>query len=195
MSGTEEAVEVLRDGGVVLYPTETVYGLGADALSSDAVERVFEIKERRRSKPVSVAFGDTETVREYTTPSDGAVSMIEDLLPGPVTVLVPKTDTIPDVVTAGSEVVGIRIPDHDVALEIVDEFGPITSTSANISGEPSAAGFEDVDPRILERVDAAVDGGRAKYELGSTVVDTRDWGIVREGAMCDEVEDWIESNV
>ncbi len=195
MSATDEAVEALRDGGVILYPTETVYGLGADALDPNAVEQVFEIKERPRSKPVSVAFGDFETVKEYTKPSDDAVSMIEDLLPGPVTVLVPKTDSIPDVLTAGSEVVGVRIPDHDVALEITREFGPITSTSANISGKPSSATLEDVDPKILERVDASLDGGRARYELGSTVVDTRDWGIVREGAMCDEVEDWIESNV
>ncbi|WP_336336321.1 L-threonylcarbamoyladenylate synthase [Haloarcula brevis] len=192
MATVDEAAAAVRAGELVVYPTETVYGLGADALSGAAVERVFEAKGRDRDKPVSMAVPDVETAREYTRPSDRELAFMREFLPGPVTVVVERRDAVPDVLVAGRDRVGVRVPDHALALELLAETGPLTATSANISGSPSARTVDDLDA-IRERAAVVLDAGETDGGTGSTVVDVAAGTIHRRGARADAVESWLEA--
>lgn len=184
-----DAVAAIRRGDTVVYPTETVYGLGADALDPDAIERVFEAKGRARDKPLSMAVPEFPAATEYTRPSERERRFCERFLPGPVTVLLDRTDRIPDVLVAGGDRVGIRVPDHDIARDLARRTGPITATSANRSGRPSARRCADIDSAIRERA-TVVDGGETPG-TESTVVDVSADRIVRRGALADEIESWL----
>ena len=186
------AVAALRRGDLVVYPTETVYGLGADALDAAAVERVFAAKGRPREKPVSMALPAVEAVAEYTRPSDRELAFCERFLPGPVTVLLERTDRVPDVLVAGGDRVGVRVPDHDLSRALARRVGPVTATSANRSGEPSARRVDDVDPAIRERAVVVDTGGTSGGE--STVVDPAAGEIHRRGPLADEIETWLRSH-
>ncbi|MDY6779127.1 MAG: L-threonylcarbamoyladenylate synthase [Halobacteria archaeon] len=191
-SAVESAVDTLEAGGLVVYPTETVYGLGADALSDEAIRRVYEAKTRPRDKPLSLALPSVSSADDVATFGSTAEEFMRRFLPGPVTPVLPKRDTVPDSLTSGSPTVGVRIPDDAVARRIAEEFGPLTSTSANVSGRGSARTADDVDEEILEEADLVVDSGGTEYGVGSTVVDVETWEVVREGALADDVVDWIE---
>jgi len=190
MATVDDAVTAVRDGALVIYPTETVYGLGADALDATAVERVFDAKGRERDKPVSMAVPDVETAREYTRVSERELAFMREFLPGPVTVVVERRDAVPDVLVAGRDRVGVRIPDHDLALELLGETGPLTATSANISGNPSARSVAELDA-IRERAAVVLDAGETGGGTGSTVVDVESGTIHRRGARADAVESWL----
>ncbi len=183
------AVAAIRRGDLVVYPTETVYGLGANALDPEAVERVFEAKGRSREKPLSMALPELSAAAEYTRMSDRERAFCERFLPGPVTVLVERTDRVPDVLVDGRTRVGIRVPDHALARELARRTGPITATSANRSGEPSARRVEEIDPAIRESA-VVLDGGETSGGE-STVVDVSDGRIVRRGELADEIEAWL----
>ncbi|WP_324755934.1 L-threonylcarbamoyladenylate synthase [Haloarcula montana] len=189
MSEIETAAAAIRDGELVVYPTETVYGLAADALDPDAVERVFEAKGRARDKPVSLAVPDVEAAREYARLTDRELAFIREFLPGPVTVVVERREVVPDVLVDGGERVGIRIPDHPVALNLLDAVAPLTATSANVSGNPSATSAKELDA-IRERAATVLDGGETGG-TGSTVVDVETGTIHRRGARADAVEAWL----
>ncbi|MGB9951918.1 MULTISPECIES: L-threonylcarbamoyladenylate synthase [unclassified Haloarcula] len=191
MTTVDDAAAAVRDGELVIYPTETVYGLGADALDAAAVERVFEAKGRERDKPVSMAVPDIESAREYTDLSERELAFMREFLPGPVTVVVKRRDAVPDVLVAGRDRVGVRIPDHDLALELLAETGPLTATSANISGNPSARTVGDLDA-IRERAAVVLDAGETDGGTGSTVVNVASRTIHRRGARADAVESWLD---
>jgi L-threonylcarbamoyladenylate synthase len=169
------AAHAIKAGKVVAYPTETVYGVGALALQESTVRKVIVLK-RMVSKPISLAvscFDMLETVAHINDPP-----LLRALLPGPVTVLLRKKEIVPDVLTAGANLVGIRFPSHTVACELIESVGaPITSTSANLTGAPPAMRAEDV----TMEVDCVLEGGKAT--LGpSTVVDLVNHKVVRRGA-------------
>jgi L-threonylcarbamoyladenylate synthase len=187
----DEAAAAIRSGGLVVYPTETVYGLGADALNPDAVEAVFDAKQRPRNKPLSFAFPDWEAALDYVEVDETERAFMREFLPGPVTVVCEKTDDVPDALTAGSDRVGVRVPDHEVALALCERVAPVTATSANISGTPSVTDPADLDPEFVERVDAVVDAGETPGGTGSTVVDVASGDILREGAVGDTVREWL----
>ena len=186
----ERAARAIEAGELVVYPTETVYGLGADALDIEAVESVFEAKGRGRSDPLSMAVADLATVREYTRPTERERAFIEAFLPGPVTVVLERKPMVPDVLTAGSERVGIRVPDHEVALELARQAGPITATSANVSGTGSARSVEELDEAIQDATAVVLDSGETPGG-GSTVVDLENDEIHRRGARADEIDAWL----
>jgi L-threonylcarbamoyladenylate synthase len=186
----DDAAAAIRDGELVVYPTETVYGLAADATDPDAIERVFEAKGRTRVKPVSLAVPDVETALDYTRPTDREERFIRKFLPGPVTVVVERREAVPDVLTDGAPKVGIRIPDHLVALALLEAAGPVTATSANVSGNPSATSVADLDA-ITEEAAVVLDGGETGG-TGSTVVDVEAGTIHRRGANADAVERWLD---
>jgi L-threonylcarbamoyladenylate synthase len=188
-----DALDALRDGDLVVYPTETVYGLGADALDFAAVERVFEAKGRSRDDPVSLAVPSVQAALEYTDPTDRELAFMRAFLPGPVTVVVERRDVVPDALTAGRDRVGVRVPDHDVALALLAEFAPITATSANVSGRPSARAVSELDVEIREAAAVVLDGGTTGG-TGSTVVDVQAGEIHRRGDLADEIADWLGSN-
>ena len=189
MTDLDAAVDAIRDGDLVVYPTETVYGLGADALDPAAVERVFEAKGRSRDDPVSLGVPDIDAALEYTEPTAAERAFMHEFLPGPVTVLVDRRDVVPDVLTAGHEQVGVRVPDHELALELLERVAPITATSANVSGQPSARSVAELDA-ITDSAAVVLDGGETGT-TGSTVVDVAAGEIYRRGANVDAVERWL----
>ena len=184
-----DAVAALRRGDLVVYPTETVYGLGADALDPEAVERVFEAKGRSRRNPVSMAVPELAAAADYTRMAERERRFCERFLPAPVTVLVERTDRVPDILVDGGDRVGIRIPDHDLARTLARRTGPITATSANRSGEPSARRVDEVDATIRNQA-TVLDGGETPG-TESTVVDVSTGRIVRRGELVGEIEAWL----
>ncbi|QIO21436.1 L-threonylcarbamoyladenylate synthase [Haloarcula sp. JP-L23] len=186
----EAAAAAIRDGDLVVYPTETVYGLAADASDSGAVERVFEAKGRARDKPVSMAVPDVDTALEYTRPTEREERFMREFLPGPVTVVVARREAVPDVLTAGESRVGVRVPDHPVALALLERVAPLTATSANVSGNPSARTVEELDA-IRDEAAVVLDAGETPGGTGSTVVDVSAGTIHRRGARADAVETWL----
>ena len=189
MDPIDMAVRVLSRDGLVVYPTETVYGLGADALSEDAVMRVYEAKNRPVSKPISVAVSDMEMLDAVAVVDDAARAFIERFLPGPVTVVIPAKSCLPEILTGGTGLIGVRWPDHEIALAIISRLDtPITSTSANIS--------DDIPPTRPEEVsvphDYLVDGGELPG-TPSTVVDLTARRILRKGAEWEAVEAFLET--
>ncbi|MEF8777952.1 MAG: L-threonylcarbamoyladenylate synthase [Natronomonas sp.] len=187
-----DAVAAIRRGDLVVYPTETVYGLGADALDAEAVERVFEAKGRPRDRPISLAIPELSAAADYARLSDRERSFCERFLPGPVTVLLERTDRVPDVLVSGRDRVGVRVPDHDTARALARRTGPITATSANRSGEESARRVEAIDPSIRDRA-VVIDGGETPG-TESTVVDVSRDEIVRRGALAEEIDTWLAAN-
>jgi L-threonylcarbamoyladenylate synthase len=187
-----DAVAAIRRGDLVVYPTETVYGLGADALDAEAVERVFEAKKRPRDRPLSLAVPELSVAADYARLDDRERSFCERFLPGPVTVLLERTDRVPDVLVSGRDRVGVRVPDHDIARALTRRTGPITATSANRSGEESARRVEAIDPSIRDRA-VVIDGGETPG-TESTVVDVSRDEIVRRGALAEEIDAWLAAD-
>jgi L-threonylcarbamoyladenylate synthase len=189
----DRAAAAIRDGDLVVYPTETVYGLGADAFDAAAVERVFETKDRDGDQPVSLAVPTVEAAMAYTTPTDRESRFVDEFLPGPVTVVVERTDAVPDVLTAGRDRVGVRVPDHDLALELLERVAPITATSANVSGTGSVRELDELGAQVREAAAVLLDGGRTPGG-GSTVVDVAAGEVIRRGAQADAVESWLAAD-
>jgi L-threonylcarbamoyladenylate synthase len=188
------AGEAIRNGDLVVYPTETVYGLGADALDADAVDRVFAAKGRDRSKPLSMGVPSVAAAREHVDAPPDVVAFMEAFLPGPVTVLCDRRDHVPDALVAGEPRVGIRVPDHDLALAFLDAAEtPVTATSANRSGHPSVRHPDDLPPDFRAAVSFVLDGGRTDG-AESTVVDPSTGEIHRRGALAGAVEAWLDEH-
>jgi L-threonylcarbamoyladenylate synthase len=187
----ERAGEAIREGGLVVYPTDTVYGLGADALDPDAVERVFEAKGRARDRPLSLGVPDVDAALEYARPTDREERFMREFLPGPVTVVVERRESVPDALTAGSDRVGIRIPDHDVALAFYRSADrPVTATSANRSGEGSARRVTGIDRSVREAA-VVLDAGETPGTESTVVDPSLDDPVIREGSEADAVRAWL----
>jgi L-threonylcarbamoyladenylate synthase len=182
-----EAAATLRAGGLVAFPTETVYGLGADATSEAAVRRIFAAKGRPATNPLIVHVADLEAARRYTTGwGDAAQTLAAAWWPGPLTLVLPKSPDIPDLVTAGRGTVGVRVPDHPLALELLRAFGgPVAAPSANRSNHVSPTTAQHVRDELGDAVDLVLDGGPCTVGIESTVLDlSRDRPrILRPGAV------------
>ncbi|MCS7094370.1 MAG: L-threonylcarbamoyladenylate synthase [Thaumarchaeota archaeon] len=169
----EEAARVIRSGGLVAFPTETVYGLGADALNPDAVMRVFRVKGRPPDNPLIVHVADPESI--YLLASE--VPRVADLLierfwPGPLTLVLKRTEVVPPVTSAGLDTVAVRMPDHRVPLELIRSAGtPIAAPSANKSGSPSPTTADHVMMDLEGVVELVLDGGPTEIGVESTVLD------------------------
>ena len=186
------AVDYLRDGQVIAYPTETIYGLGADVLDRKAVKRIYDIKARDYGLPISILIDDLSMLREVVSEvSDRALLLIRRFWPGALTILFPASDAIPKGLVTNTGRVGVRISSHPVAAAIVKEFGrPITTTSANLSGFPPSLSVKHVNKYFASKLPCIVDGGECEPSKGSTVVDIgrETMRIVRDGSIpADEV--------
>jgi L-threonylcarbamoyladenylate synthase len=183
----ERGVSILREGGVVAFPTDTVYGLGASIDMPRAVERVYEVKERPLSMALPLLLADTSQIAGVA----GQVSplawlLIDNLLPGALTLVLPRSGSVPDIVTAGGATVAVRIPAHPVPVALILGVGtPIVGTSANVSGRPSPLTADEVRSQFGDRIDFIIDGGRCPGGRESTIVDvTGETPVVlREGAV------------
>lgn len=188
------AATAIADGELVVYPTETVYGLGADALNAAAVERAFDAKARDRSNPLSMGVPSVAAAHGHVDATEREDAFMQAFLPGPVTVLCEREPHVPDVLVAGGDRVGVRVPAHDLARAFFGAAGtPVTATSANVSGAPSVRHPDDLDPEFLDAVDVVLDGGRTDG-TESTVVDPSTGEVVREGALAGAIEAWLDEH-
>ncbi len=193
MTGVDDAVEAIADGQLVIYPTETVYGLGGDALNPGAVERVFNAKDRPRSNPIALAVPSIEAAFEYVEADSQTVSFMREFLPGPVTVIVPKKGLVPNALTGGHETVGVRVPDCKLAQELLEQTPPLTATSANVSGREPVRTVMALDPTIKRSTTVILDGGETPGG-SSTVVDVSAGRIHRHGRQAAAVEKWLSDH-
>ena len=165
-----KAINVLADGGVVLYPTDTVYGLGANIFDKKAVKRVFEIKKRSYLKPLSILVKDVETIDLVAKISMGQKNTIMEYLPGPYTFILDKRSIVPRIITSGTSYVGVRVPGNGLARRIAGIF-PITTTSANISDDEVLTNPPDILDQLDCDVDLVIDVGDLGPAKSSTIVD------------------------
>jgi len=168
-----EAAEIIKGGGLAAFPTETVYGLGADALNPLACARIFSVKNRPRFDPLIVHIADSSQFADLCA-SVGALAteLARNFWPGPLTLVLPKTDIVPDIVTAGMATVAVRQPASRVALQLLEKAGtPIAAPSANPFGHISPTTAEHVRDQLGERVDIILDGGRCPVGVESSILD------------------------
>ena len=177
------ALEILLSGGLVAFPTDTVYGVGAIAFDGQAIESIYVAKDRPMEKAIPVLISDKEDLAKVAMEIPVlAVRLIERFWPGPLTVLVPKRPTLPEAISATSTV-GVRVPNHDVARALLRLAGPMAVTSANISGQPSPTSAGQVLAQLGGRIAMIIDGGETPGGIPSTLVDCTgdEIQILREG--------------
>lgn len=181
-----EASEIILAGGTVVFPTETVYGLGGNALLADAAKKIYTAKGRPSDNPLIIHVEDPKDAEKYAFVSDIYYRLAEAFMPGPLTVIMPKRDCIPLSVTGGLDTVAVRCPSHPVARALIKKCGvPIAAPSANISGRPSPTSAKYVEEDMLGRVDMIIDGGECEIGLESTIVkvDGERLTLLRPGAI------------
>ncbi len=167
----QNAADILRAGGLVVMPTETVYGLGGDATNADAASKIYKAKGRPSNNPLIIHIAEPRDAEDYCRTSPLYYKLAEAFMPGPLTVIMPKKDTVPFSVTGGLDSVAVRCPSHVVASELIRLFGkPIAAPSANVSGRPSPTCAEYVIEDLSGRVDMIIDGGECEIGLESTIV-------------------------
>lgn len=173
MDTIAQAIRILRQGGLIAFPTETVYGLGADATNPAAVARIFHAKGRPSTNPIIVHVADEQTARRYAAQwPEKAEQLARKFWPGPLTLVVQRSSSLAPQVSAGRETVGLRAPDHPLALELLRQFdGPIAAPSANRSTHVSPTTAQHVLEELGSRVDLILDGGPCKVGIESTVLD------------------------
>lgn len=171
----ETAADVIRRGGLVAFPTETVYGLGANALDTKAVARIFEVKQRPWASPLILHVADENMARSMAAEWPQLAEMLTNRFwPGPLTIIVKKAEIVPDIATAGLETVGIRMPSHPIALDLIRRVSlPVAAPSANRFGEVSPTTAEHVRAGLGDLVDVILDGGPTEVGIESTVVSLR----------------------
>jgi L-threonylcarbamoyladenylate synthase len=194
------AVDVLRAGGLVAFPTETVYGLGADASSVDAVHRLFAVKRRPPDHPVIVHLGDAAQLGDWArVVPEAAARLAAACWPGPLTVIVPRAARVAEAVTGGLDTVGLRVPDQPLALELLRAFGGgVAAPSANRFGRVSPTTAADVRADLGDDVDVVLDGGPCRVGVESTIVDCSGDrpAIVRLGGVTrDRIEELLDVDV
>jgi L-threonylcarbamoyladenylate synthase len=193
-----EAVAIFKSGGVVAFPTDTVYSLGCDYRNREAVFRIYEVKGRPSRKALPILLGGIGQIDGVALDfPDVAWKLAAKFWPGALTLVLKKRPSVPDFITAGSDTVAVRVPAHPVALALVKGLGaPIVGTSANLSGQPSALNAEEVRASLGNRVDMVVDGGRVPGGKESTIIDVSGEKpvILREGAISRaELERFIQT--
>ncbi|MBA1334089.1 MAG: Threonylcarbamoyl-AMP synthase [Firmicutes bacterium] len=173
MDIVRKAGTLLREGKLVVFPTETVYGLGANGLDEQAVKRIFEAKGRPSDNPLILHISSTGQMdRLVTRVPERAVKLMERFWPGPMTLVLEKSPLVPGAVTAGLDTVAIRMPDHPVAKAVIEHAGvPVAAPSANLSGKPSPTSARHVVEDLMGRVDMIIDSGDVSIGVESTVVD------------------------
>jgi tRNA threonylcarbamoyl adenosine modification protein (Sua5/YciO/YrdC/YwlC family) len=178
-----DAIQVLREGGVIAYPTDTIYGIGCDLHNKDAIEKIYQIKKMPRRKPLSFICEDLTHIGEYARVSNMAYRLMKRLIPGPYTFILPATHKVPRLLLTKQRTVGIRVPDNKICHELVSNLGnPIISTSISIDEDEPIVDPWQIYEEYRSVLDAVIDGGILATEL-STVVDLtgKEPVILREG--------------
>jgi L-threonylcarbamoyladenylate synthase len=186
----EAGVAVLKRGGIVAYPTDTVYGLGAAANNEDAVKRIYRVKKRSANMAFPLLLANISQIGDVAVNVPPlAWFLAAKFLPGALTIVLYRSNRVSDAVTGGSDKVGVRVPAHPVPIALIKGAGaPLIGTSANLSGQPSALSVEEVEKQISQGIDLIIDGGRAPGGVESTVIDVtlKSPLILRLGAISKE---------
>ena len=189
-SKLKEPAQIIRNGGIVVFPTETVYGIGTNGLNENSIKRLYEVKQRPLNKPISLLVNSIEMIEQITQNiSELEYKLIKKFMPGPFTIILKKKDIIPNILTANGDTVGIRMPENKTALKLIEYAGvPIATPSANISGKPSGTDLEIIMKDFRENVDYFIDGGKSEIGVASTIVQVIDGKphILREGSILKE---------
>ncbi len=183
----QETIAILKSGGIIAYPTETFYGLGADACNETALERIFSAKGRDYRNPIPVIIEDRGSLSKWVLNiPDTAAALMDRFWPGPLTLVFQASAAVAARVSAGTGKIGIRVSSSRIASELAGSLAcPLTATSANLSGHPECTRSEEVYRQLKDRIDAIVEGGPAQGGKGSTIVDVT-YGpvkVLREGAV------------
>lgn len=183
----EKAGELIKQGKIVIFPTETVYGIGTNGLDENAVRKLYEVKKRPLNKPISLLVSNMEMVNLIAKDiTETEYKIMKNFFPGPLTIILKKKKNVPDIVTAGQDTVGVRMPRGDVARKLVElSRVPIAAPSANISGEPSGTNLQEIMKHFEGKVDYCIDGGNSELGLASTIVQVIDDRpmILRQGSI------------
>lgn len=182
--------KIIKNGGIVVFPTETVYGIGVNGLDKQAIEKLYKIKKRPTDKPISLLVSDMQMI-EYLAKdiSDIEYRIMRAFFPGPLTIILKKKEIIPDILTANKDTVGIRMPSDKVAQKLIEYVkSPIATTSANISGNLSGIEIKDIINDFGQNVDYYIDSGKSKIGTGSTIVEVINGipHILRKGSITEE---------
>ena len=184
------AGEIIKNGGLVLFPTETVYGLGANGLDENAVKKIYKAKGREQDNPLILHVSNFDMVSKIAKNiSDIEYTLMKTFWPGPFTIILDRTEIVPDIVTAGLDTVGVRMPSGIIANKLISYADvPIAAPSANVSGRPSGTNISDIFEELSDKVDYIVDGGECEVGLESTVVRVVDGvpNILRPGKISPE---------
>lgn len=195
----KEAAEIIRLGGLVLFPTETVYGLGANGLDENAVKNIFKAKGRSSDNPLILHISDFNMLNDIVENiSDVEYKLMKEFWPGPFTIILNRKPVVPNIVTANLDTVGIRMPSNEIANKLISYSGlPIAAPSANISGKPSGTNISDIFDELSDKVDCIIDGGNTLVGLESTVVRVIDGipTILRPGKITSEDIKRVVGNV
>ena len=183
----KETIEVIKMGGIIIAPTDTVYGLISDALNEKAVEKIYEIKKRKKSNPCSILVSNKDMLKKVVKKvSLEEEKIIDKFFPGAITLIFEKNEQIPDIVTSGLNTVGIRMPNDKFLLKVIELLGsPIVATSLNLAGEETKTNLDNISKEILNNVDYVIDNGNTKIGVASTVakIDGKKVEILREGTI------------
>lgn len=165
-------VKLIRNGEIIIFPTETVYGIGANALNKKAVSKIFKAKGRPQDNPLIVHISEKADIKKIVKNVNKIEQiLIDNFMPGPFTLILDKKENIPDIVSAGLSTIGVRMPDNEIAQKIIKASGvPIVAPSANISGKPSGTNIQDIKKELENKVSAIIDGGQTNIGIESTVV-------------------------
>ncbi len=181
----QKAAKVLEKGGIIVYPTDTAYGIGVNALNEVAIRKLYEIKGRDFSKPTHIVVHDWEMIEELCVVNKQAKKLYDAFLPGPLTLILPKKDSVPSILVANGSTLGVRVPNSPITLSLSQfSTSPYTTPSANRSGEPTPYSIEEVKKVLdIEKVDLVLDAGELPRTLPSTVIDIskNELKIIREG--------------
>ncbi len=188
MNELDEAIKIIKQGGIVIFPTDTAFGIGCRVDSEKSIERLFEIRKRPIDKAMPVLFDSIDRVREFVSPFESSTEAImEKYWPGALTIILDCNETkVPSQVRGGERTLGVRIPDHKLIIDLIKGSNiPITGSSANFAGEKTPFSFEGLDKSLVKLVDFVLEGKTKGSELSSTVVNVTQnpWKIVRQGSV------------
>ena len=186
----KEPAKIIKDGGIVVFPTETVYGIGVNGLNKNALKKLYEVKQRPLNKPISLLVNSIEMINQLTKNiTKLEYALMKEFFPGPLTIILQKKDIVPDILTANSDTVGIRMPSNKVTLKLIEYAGvPIATPSANLSGKPTGTNFKDVIKDFDGKADYFIDGKISKTGFASTIIKVTDGipNILRQGPITEE---------
>ena len=183
----KKTAEIIRKGGIVIFPTETVYGIGANGLDEVAIKKLYEVKQRPLNKPISLLVSDMNMINKIAKDiTELEYKLMQKFFPGPFTIVLKKKDIVSNIVTSNQNTVGVRMPSGEIARKLVEYAGvPIATPSANISGKPSGTNLKDIMKDFEKKVDYFIDGGESKIGIASTIVKVIDNvpHILRQGSI------------